>query len=193
MTQQPPLKGADAVRRIAQHELENATESRRTLIEEHSAAFRWLLASLLAVNGGGVLVLKDLLRFSLANAVIAASFFLGGIMFALLTGWFSQRANRAMIQPLSEMIAFWITCAETNEFDEGTFKQVSETLTPALKKARPTQICGWLSAMSFLAGSSIMLLSAYEAPSSRPETNQPTVEKAAPTVRPLDTSKARKN
>ena len=166
---QPPLAKDESIRRLAQHELQNATESRRTILEEHSSAFRWLLASLLAINGGGIVVSKELFAAAPLASVISDGFFVLGIMCALLTAWFSQRANRAMIQPLSEMVAFWIACIETNDFDPEVFKEASASMAPALKKARPTQLCGWVSASAFLIGSTISLSCAYEAAVQTPQ------------------------
>ncbi len=142
----------DVVRRLAAFELERTSDSRRALIEEHSAAFRWLIASLLAVNGGAVLSTKELIINGNDTALFAAGSFVMGVLSALLAGWLSQKANRSLLKPLAESSSFWIEVIETGDLNERRLSKILEDTEIAVRSAWPTQLSGWLSAFGFLIG-----------------------------------------
>lgn len=137
-------------------ELERTAEARRTLLEEHSAAFRWLLASLLAVNGGAVLFSKEAIASGDTHALTSGGIFLLGIVAALMAGWLSQRANRGLIEPLAKVTTFWFQVLEADEFDEAEFNKLTNVMEDAMKAGRPTQICGWISALAFVIGAVVL-------------------------------------
>lgn len=156
-----PPPSAD-IRKLAAHELQHALESRRHVVEEHSSEFRWLLASLLAVNGGGLLFLKQELEQPTPLILASGLIFLVGIVFALLTGWQSQRANRAMIKPISLQTALWISVIETGEIQQDEYQRIEKEFQSAMKVARCTQILGWVSAVAFILASIALGLSTVE-------------------------------
>ena len=150
MTVPPPINSVDSLKRAAAFELEHTAEALRRVIEEHAAAYRWLLASLLAVNGGAILFTKE--HLDSAAGLFAGAIFVLGIMFALVTGWLGQRANGALVAPLREMSAFWISTVESGDFDKKLYEEIAQKEKVALKTASRTQVCGWISAIAFLVG-----------------------------------------
>lgn len=151
MSDQFVLKPA-LVRRIAETEIANLLESKRALLEQHSASFRWLTASLLAVNGGGIVALVGQLNMPRVYVAGSGFLFFLGIIMALLCAWFSQRANRAMLNPVAEFLGFWLSVAHEGELDLEALKTMEHKMAKATKVARPTQISGWLSAIAFSMG-----------------------------------------
>lgn len=152
------------IRRIAELELTSTAQSRVTVLEEHSAAFRWLLASMLVVNGGAIATSVQAGYFRDWLSLLSGSVFVFGVLGALLSAWFSQRANRAMLEPLATITVYWLGVAETGTADEDELKTILEKVETATKKALPTQICGWLSSICFLIGCSLMGTSIALAP-----------------------------
>jgi hypothetical protein len=135
--------------RFAEEKLRRTSEARLILIEEHSAAFKWLVASFLAVNGGGLLALGDL-KIDLAQKQLAGSAFWFGIVCALGIAWQSQVIGRKAINKLSESELLWLSAIETGELDvaegqrlENEFKAIS---------VWPARAFGWASLLAFSVG-----------------------------------------
>ncbi|WP_188062956.1 hypothetical protein [Sphingobium sp. KCTC 72723] len=140
------------VQRLAETEIANVLESKKALLEEHSASFRWLVASFLAINGGGVLALAGQQNIPRGYAVTSGLLFCMGILSALLCAWLSQRANRAMMRSTSETLGFWLSVAHTGELDQEHINAIERKMHGTMKAARPTQFSGWLSVLAFAFG-----------------------------------------
>lgn len=140
------------VRRLAEMEIANILESKKMLLDEHSASFRWLVASFLAINGGGLIAVAGQANMSRAYGAASGLLFCIGIVSALLCAWLSQRANRATLLPLNEAMGIWISIAHFGELDHSDIKTVESKMTEVVKVSRPTQISGWFSVTAFLLG-----------------------------------------
>jgi hypothetical protein len=138
--------------RVAEQELANANYSRNALLEAHQDAYKWLLASLLGVNSGGMFALLNVANMDWSSKGIVALFFYLGIMAALLSGYLSQKANRTLIGPLGEASGYWISVAHDGEHLPHIWEGIEEKIQSAIKQARPTQFAGWLSAVFFSIG-----------------------------------------
>jgi hypothetical protein len=141
--------------------LDRADEARRTILEEHSAAFRWLMASLLAINAGGLLALDDAKTQS-PYLLISGGLFLIGVLASLLIGVFSQRANQAVIVHLANVTNFWIEAYEKDEFDSESHQNLMDAGTAVLRRARSSRVAGWASAISFASAIILMGVDRYE-------------------------------
>ncbi|QUT07081.1 hypothetical protein KFK14_06565 [Sphingobium phenoxybenzoativorans] len=142
----------DIIRRVGELELASATHSRTVLLEAHQDAYKWLLASLLAINSAGIFTLLSFQLISIRARVIIAILFYLGIMAALLSSYLSQRANRALIGPLGELMGYWITVAHDGELLPEAFEAINQKIQSAVQQARPTQVAGWASAVFFSLG-----------------------------------------
>jgi hypothetical protein len=134
---------------LAQEKLRRTVEARATLIEEHSAAFRWLMASFLAINGGGLVALTGL-EVSKGYFIAAGIAYWFGIICALGLAWRSQVINRTGIQKLAEIELIWKTALTVGELD----KEGAEKADDALSKVQSfaARAFGWASVASFSVG-----------------------------------------
>jgi hypothetical protein len=138
------------------------TSSQNRLLEEHSAAFRWLMASLLAINSAGLLVLKDGLgSMSVWKALAGVSFY-AGIVSAFAIAWFAQQVVRASLPLYSKQIAFWATVHVTGEFDPETHAQVIQEPTDVYEKSKMAPRAGWISLAAFTIGLICIGIAAYK-------------------------------
>lgn len=141
--------GSEFPRSLAEEKLRRTSAARATLIEEHSAAFRWLMASLLAINGGGLVSIASL---ELPNEYFLSSgacFWLG-IIGALGVGWRSQAINRKAIEKLSEIEQVWTTVLALVELNSLEAQRVDEGL--ASVKSTSARVFSWMSVGSFTIG-----------------------------------------
>ncbi|HEY5721288.1 MAG TPA: hypothetical protein VIT45_03110 [Allosphingosinicella sp.] len=139
-------------KRAAEAELAAASHSRNTLIEAHQDAYKWLLASLLAINGTGMLAIVNSSALSITAKIVAAVFFYAGIIASLLSSYLSQRASRALIVPFSELMAYWITVAHDGVHVPEMLNEIDLKVQRAVRKARPVEFAGWASVVCFSAG-----------------------------------------
>ena len=108
----------DAWKRLAELELAKLDATRLRVVEEHSAAFRWLMASLLALNGAGLIAVKDMLHTNSHWLALgcAASFYVGCAC-ALYVAVLGQRASQNGLTYLSKAIAFWTAVHMTGDYN----------------------------------------------------------------------------
>jgi hypothetical protein len=142
----------DQLKALAAYMAESASDGRRRLLEEHSAAYRWLMASLLALNAGALLFLKDAnAQHAIAKLAAAVAFYVG-IGCALAIAKLGQKAAQAAIEPMSKMSTFWTYVAQTGELDQGTLDGLNSEMNATTRKARLAPVAGWLSFLAFTIG-----------------------------------------
>jgi hypothetical protein len=127
-------------------------EARQLMLQEHAHSFRWLIASLLAINGGAAIAVLSNIELHVATKAWSGGFFAAGIFAALLIGVISQRASQRVLTPLSNVTGYWLRIAHGDERDEEAEAGFAEQLKPALRLGVMGQILGWMSALLFGAG-----------------------------------------
>jgi len=140
------------VKAIAMHELDAAKSSRQALLEEHSASFKWLMASMLALNSGGLFALSDMADIEGAHRAASAIMFVIGILCALAIAWLGQISARKMLEPLSEMTSFWIVAAASGQFNEDEHSRIGSEIQSVIDKSKKARYCGWVSVVAFVLG-----------------------------------------
>lgn len=138
--------------RTAEAELAAATHSRNALLEAHQDAYKWLVASLLAINGAGLLAVFNAAGLHDVGKIAAAAFFYLGIISSLLSSYLGQRANRLMIEPLSELMGYWITVAHDGDHVPERWEAINAKIQRAVRRSWAVQAAGWASAVCFSAG-----------------------------------------
>jgi len=144
--------GDDEIRAIAAREVESGISAKQTILEEHSASFKWLMASMLAINAGGLVKCADVVGIPSSWRLVAAISFLVGVLAALAIAWLGQRAARAMLTPLGEMIAFWTLVSATARFDETEHKKLLANVQASVASGQKSRWAGWLSTIAFAVG-----------------------------------------
>lgn len=144
------------VRQISQLNLQNIFESRARCLDENSATFRWILASLLTINGGACVALLSSDHIEVAGKIISGRYFCGGILFAFLLAYMTSLSSASVIKPLMNLGDFWIEAFKSGEVDADGVQQLEKLQTSVRMAVRPysiaSHISGWLSVVCCLFG-----------------------------------------
>ena len=122
------------------------------MLEEHSASFRWLMASLLAINAGALTMVKDAFTANAVWAGVAGTSFFIGIACALLIARFGQKAIQAMIGPLSEAVAFWSIVSVTGDLVQDVHDAIGVKINTAMAKGKIPSLFGFAAFAAFSVG-----------------------------------------
>jgi drug/metabolite transporter (DMT)-like permease len=144
----------ELMRSVARHLIATFSEGHKVAMTEIGAVGRWLMASLLAINGGAALAVfnaDDRLYSAGADSV----FFVAGIFAALVSGVLNQKATIQASIAANKGVGHAIVVehdGQTNEASDTFMREIE----PAMEKAsRLSPIAGWVSAILFAAGSLI--------------------------------------
>lgn len=129
-----------------------AQSARSKLIEETSASARWLMASLLTLNGVAANSVLDSSLISISLKFIPLGMLFFGTLAALSMAFFGQIANKAMINPINAANFFWIEIAAGETFDESRWKEIESDISKAMRKTGAVKIAGLCSAIMFTIG-----------------------------------------
>lgn len=127
---------------------------RRQITSEYAADGRWVLASLFALNSGGLFGLLQIEEQSKLTVASAFSFWFG-ICAAFAVAIYSQRRTRAFNDAISGLERLYVLGAATGLLDE----EEAESLENA-KRAVSTKLAPFLTSASFLAFSLGLLTAA---------------------------------
>lgn len=139
-------------RKGALEEIDSLKLLRATSLEQHSHSFKWLTASLLALNGGGLLAIAQSEKIGTQNVVVAGASFAVGLAFALLVAVLGQRAIIASLVPLQKQIGYWMTVCEDGIRSENLEADLALELKKSVRLSRFGQVLGWLSALALFGG-----------------------------------------
>jgi hypothetical protein len=139
-------------KRGALEEIENLKSIRATAWDEHTHSFRWLMASLLGVNGAACLGIIGVSEIPLEHRMYSGGAFVFGILSALLVAVFGQRSVQQSLLPLQRMIGYWMTVVDDGIRDEGMEQGLNDELKDSAKFGHAGRVFGWLSALAFAVG-----------------------------------------
>lgn len=144
-------KSDEELAEVIRAEILHLTESRQTILEKHSHSFKWLTASLLAINGAaGAATINS--AISPIWKVAAGSAFSFGVILALLVAVLAQKVSMKSLPPIQRQIGYWI-----GVIHDGTrLEDFESTLTGEMKEATKwgwtIPVAGWVSGLFFAAG-----------------------------------------
>lgn len=155
MPKLPVLSGAEASsneasRRLAEFELAAATELRSKLIDEQGSSFRWIVASLFALNGGAILALVGKGEFELTANLSAFWTFFAGIISTFLSVILAQISDRLKIEILFRSGQFWTKVAVAGVGDDVEENAIKKVLARADRLGHRSRLIA-LFAMGFFA------------------------------------------
>ena len=136
-------------------QITQAVSLQNSILEEHSALYRWSLGARLAANGGAAVAVAGLDALSLAAKVIAISMFSFGVILAILSAEFDQTALQKGLLPNLRMQAFWVKFKGTGVYDEASMEEIIDQSRLVAKSNRGGRIAGWLSLLLFASGIAI--------------------------------------
>ena len=149
MNDDPEIAG---LREAARAEIEFLGELRRNSFEQHTHSFRWLTASLLAINGGAAIAILNSTILSPFSLVTSGACFTGGILSALMVGVLAQRSIMASLIPIQTQIGYWIGVVSDGTRDEVKEQSFINDTAHAVRSAKIGQVAGWISAVLFVSG-----------------------------------------
>ncbi len=121
-------------------------------MREHSASFRWLMASLLTLNVGGLVAIINGSGAIGGLEILSLMLFYLGIASALCIAWIGQRFDRAIAAHLSELINNYTYSAITGESMAADIEVERKAMLDSHAKlgAWPARF-GWISFVLFSA------------------------------------------
>lgn len=144
------------VKLAAVEEARSISDVRARLLDEHSHAFRWLTASLLAINAGAAVAALNSEYLSAEYKILSGGLFGLGLLAALLIGVSAQRENRKLLPVLQRKLGYWIAVADDGERLESLEAELDAEIKATVKWAWTGPAIGWISALIFLSGISAM-------------------------------------
>jgi hypothetical protein len=136
----------------AVEEIENLKSIRATAWDEHTHSFRWLMATLLAINGGACLAVLNQDQMDLEHKLAAAGLFILGLLMALLVAVFGQHSVQKTLGPLQKQIGYWMTVVDDGDRDEAIENELNAELKASARIGFAARVSGWLAAMAFIVG-----------------------------------------
>jgi hypothetical protein len=139
-------------RRGALEEISFLKEIRASAWDQHTHAYKWLTASLLAINGAACLTILNYSELEIIAKLISLSSFVFGILCALAVAVLGQYSVRKSFLPVQRRIGYWMTVVEDGVRDEEIETKFEAEIKSLTSMSYLTQIIGWMSAIAFLIG-----------------------------------------
>lgn len=136
----------------ALEEIENLKNIRGTAWDEHTHSFRWIMATLSAINGGGCLAILNSDQIEISHKITSSGLFVGGVLMALLVAVFGQHSVRKSLVPLQQQIGYWMTVSRDGERDDAIEKELADDLRKCVRIGIAGRVSGWLAAVAFVSG-----------------------------------------
>lgn len=131
--------------------LEYLSTGRKMIHDESAAMGRWILASLLALNGAGSLAVLNAID-KLTNPFWPAFFFVAGMLLALLSGTLAQYLSILSITPVNEAAGYWLSVLDDGILVDELHNKLVEKGNRIERLGRLAAVPGWLSSLLFIAG-----------------------------------------
>jgi len=122
-------------------------------VEQLAALNRWILATLITINGGGIVTLiaaSQLLQRD--NLLLAAKAFITGITSALLSAILSVILSSKAFRLLGETLGYYVTVAHDGERCEVRERQLSDLNAAVKRRTLVSQSLAIASMIAFLIG-----------------------------------------
>ncbi|WP_324261586.1 hypothetical protein U4960_15935 [Altererythrobacter sp. H2] len=140
------------IKEAAKEEIESLKFMRAVAWEQHSHSFKWLVGSLLALNGGGLLAIVQATGIALIERLFGGAAFALGIACALLVAVFAQHAIMASLMPLQRQIGYWMSVVDDGVRNEQFEAELASELGKSSRLEKLGRIGGWASAACFFVG-----------------------------------------
>lgn len=146
------LEQQQIVKRLAAFEITASIESRSKMIDEHGSAFRWMVASLFALNGGSILSIFGSDGFGAPYLFLSFWVFFAGIIFTFATVIMAQISDRKMIAQLHSWGLYWTRVSCTGVTDLQHEKEIKDKISDAENFGRQARVLGFFAMMAFVVG-----------------------------------------
>ena len=136
----------------AKAEIAFLNETRQMVLEQHSHSFKWITASLLAINGAAAISILNTDKLIVYWKIYSGIFFCIGILLALLVAVSAQKISLKGLIPIQRQIGYWISVSYDGERVEAVETELNKEFAAAMRFSWLVPALGWLSALMFVVG-----------------------------------------
>ena len=137
---------------LSLYEAKSAADVRLKTIDEHNSAFRWLLGSLFALNGGAAIALIGNQKISNSAILQAEVAFLAGILMCFTMAILGQLSDRGMIVKSHEWGLYWTTVSVTLQRNADQEAEITAAIVKAEMTGRKARLAGVAAMLCFVVG-----------------------------------------
>lgn len=160
MSEEPEIyEGSEGFREWAEAQVAQQHQLFGSMLEQHSALYRWILAARLSINGAAAIAILNSEHIDTKVAVIALTLFAVGVVLAIVAAELDQWALQGGFQFNADAVGFWSKAAVTGKFNSTRLKEIRKTAGVNAVKSRPGKIAGWASLVAFVLGVTIIGIS----------------------------------
>lgn len=142
---------------IAETTLQAVMFSLQHLLTEVASLTRWLLATLITLNGGGMIAIANIETIRVQSALWAAISYLIGLFFAVLTAALLIKFVLPVTKSLGELIAHLSVSKQTGVWNFEKMDKISTISDKQKSQSKTLWTLGWISFACFAAGSTVIL------------------------------------
>ena len=143
---------AELIRQVARAEIQVLDEIRAATLEQHTDMFKWLVASLLTINGAAAVAIINAHELSAIHRVWAGAAFVAGIFFAMFVAVVAQILSAKYLNPLQKLKAYWLTAEIDGTRDERLENGLQGDLIKSIELGWIVPTLGWISGLFFALG-----------------------------------------
>ncbi|KXU30918.1 hypothetical protein A0J57_13940 [Sphingobium sp. 22B] len=138
-------------RTVARYMLDTLQDLAKTLTVETVAVAKWLLSSLLAVNGAAAVATWPI-AMSPGIKIASCTSFAIGVLLPLLAGYTSLKTSKTMSAEVGKMIGYWLAVADDGERVASIEAEHADLPRKAEQAGQPAMRLGWTSILAFVVG-----------------------------------------
>lgn len=149
---------------VIRAEISSLTEIRQSILEQHSHSFKWLTASLLAINGAAAVATLNTESIPAIWKVFSGAAFAGGVICALLVAVLAQKISIKSLAPLQRQIGYWIGVIHDGTRLEEFEEKIGIEMKAAMRWGWTIPVMGWVSGLFFVVGLGMIALGILDRP-----------------------------
>jgi hypothetical protein len=145
-------EGAEGFKEWAETQVTQQQKLYESMLDQHSALYRWILAARLSVNGGAAIAILNADQIDPKSALISLMLFVVGVLSAILAAEFDQKSLQAGFGPNALITGFWSKARVTGQFNATRLAEFGQASAAAAKECVAGKRAGWLSIIAFVLG-----------------------------------------
>ena len=144
------------VRQAAKAEIQTLDEFRVATLAQHTEMFKWITASLLAINGAAAVAMIGADAINAVHKICAGANFVVGVFLAINIGVAAQLVSARGLKPLQELKGYWIAVEIDGERIEDLENTLHDNLRKSMRWSWIVPALGWVSGIFFAVGLAVV-------------------------------------
>lgn len=154
-------EGSEGFREWAQAQVSQQHQLFGSMLEQHAALYRWILAARLSINGGATVAILNADRIPVGFSAIALLIFVAGMVTAIIAAELDQKALQASFRFNTDAVAFWSKAAATGKFNAVRLAEIGKQAGVDAAHGKKGKIAGWASVACFIGGAGVIGISFF--------------------------------